>query len=377
MNSSRVFAKSAWRQPIDRPDQLERVERRQVPLELVAVAHDHRDPAQERGLAPGRDVTQDDGLAAGRVEEPAQHLEAGRLAGAVRPEEADDLAVARSRTRCRRPPGPRVVSRRTRLLIAARRPASRTGTLNVLRRLATWIAGAGWVIAEVCDGASPRSRLDDEPAGPWAGRNFDVSGCTRTSAPSGRPPHDLRAEPHRPGHEKGAQAQHDGHRQRAVARCCRGWFCDVRGGRGHRHAADASCREVVAGRGLGPSDSTGSSLPVGVGTTGVGVGYDRGRCGYDRRGRRVRPRAWRGYDRGGRRDDRRGRRDDWSRVGVASQTTSIACWSKLRSRSISSSHVTVYEPSASSNTPVAGARLSPEDVSKSPSSTIGPSSSPS
>ena len=48
------------------------------------------------------------------------------------------------------------LSRRTRLFAAAVRPASRTGTLNVLRKSATWTAGAGM-------GASgKRSLLGDE-----------------------------------------------------------------------------------------------------------------------------------------------------------------------------------------------------------------------
>ena len=80
------------RDPVDRPVQLERVERGQVPLELVAVAHHERDPAEEVALAPGRHVAEDAGLARGRVEQAGEHLQRRRLAGAVRAEEADDLA---------------------------------------------------------------------------------------------------------------------------------------------------------------------------------------------------------------------------------------------------------------------------------------------
>ena len=80
------------RKAVDGADQVERVECRQVPLELVAVAHDHRDPAQKRRLAARRHVPQDAGLAGGRVKEAREHLEGGRLAGAVGAEEADDLA---------------------------------------------------------------------------------------------------------------------------------------------------------------------------------------------------------------------------------------------------------------------------------------------
>ena len=77
---------------VDRAVELEGVERRQVPLQLVPVAHDERDPAQEVALALRGDVPEDACLPAGHVEETGQHLEGRRLAGAVRAEEADDLA---------------------------------------------------------------------------------------------------------------------------------------------------------------------------------------------------------------------------------------------------------------------------------------------
>ena len=82
------------RDPVDRPVQLERVERGQVPLELVAVAHHERDPAEEVALALRGDVAEHARLAGGRVEQPGEHLQRRRLAGAVRAEEADDLSLA-------------------------------------------------------------------------------------------------------------------------------------------------------------------------------------------------------------------------------------------------------------------------------------------
>ncbi len=82
------------RDPVDRPVQLVRVERRQVPLELVAVAHHERDPAEEVALALRGDVPEHARLAGRRVEEPGEHLQRRRLAGAVRAEKADDLSLA-------------------------------------------------------------------------------------------------------------------------------------------------------------------------------------------------------------------------------------------------------------------------------------------
>ena len=79
------------RDPVDRPVQLERVERGQVPLELVAIPHHERDPAEEVALALGRHMAEDASLARGRVEQAGEHLQRRRLAGAVRAEEADDL----------------------------------------------------------------------------------------------------------------------------------------------------------------------------------------------------------------------------------------------------------------------------------------------
>src|SRR5262249_12908082 len=80
------------RNAVDRPVQLVRVERRQIPLQLVTVPHDERDPAQEGALTPRRDEAEHERLAAAWVQEAREHLQRRRLAGPVRPEEADDLA---------------------------------------------------------------------------------------------------------------------------------------------------------------------------------------------------------------------------------------------------------------------------------------------
>ena len=58
--------KSARGMLVDRAVELERVERREVPLQLVAVPHDERDPAQEVALALRRHVAEHAGLAAAR-----------------------------------------------------------------------------------------------------------------------------------------------------------------------------------------------------------------------------------------------------------------------------------------------------------------------
>ena len=92
ISSSRSVRELGTRDPVDRPVQLERVERGQVPLELVAVAHHERDPAEEVALALRGHVAEHARLAGGRVEEPGEHLQRRRLAGAVRAEEADDLS---------------------------------------------------------------------------------------------------------------------------------------------------------------------------------------------------------------------------------------------------------------------------------------------
>jgi len=77
---------------IDGPVQLERVQRRDVPLQLVTIAHHERDLAQERLLAPLGPVTKHARLALRRVQQPREHLERGRLARAVGTQEADHLA---------------------------------------------------------------------------------------------------------------------------------------------------------------------------------------------------------------------------------------------------------------------------------------------
>jgi hypothetical protein len=81
----------AW-QTVDRAVQLERVERGDVPLQLVTVSHDHRHPAEVVLFTARRNVPQNSGFAARGIEQACEHLQRRRFARAVRPQEADDLA---------------------------------------------------------------------------------------------------------------------------------------------------------------------------------------------------------------------------------------------------------------------------------------------
>ena len=77
---------------VDRAVALERVGDRDVPDELVALAHHQRDAAQEVAFARPRLEAEHARAARARIEQAREHLERGRLAGAVRAEEADDFA---------------------------------------------------------------------------------------------------------------------------------------------------------------------------------------------------------------------------------------------------------------------------------------------
>ena len=92
ISSPWVLSNSACRQRVDFAVKLERIGGRQVPPELVLLAHDERElPAEGVGPVPRR-VAEHAGRAAGRVDEAGEHLEGGGLAGPVRPEERDHFA---------------------------------------------------------------------------------------------------------------------------------------------------------------------------------------------------------------------------------------------------------------------------------------------
>jgi hypothetical protein len=76
----------------DRAVELERIEHRDVPGQLVALAHDERHLAEECRFASPRHVAQDGHLARRREQQAGQHLQRRGLPGAVGAQEADDLA---------------------------------------------------------------------------------------------------------------------------------------------------------------------------------------------------------------------------------------------------------------------------------------------
>ena len=79
-------------QSVDGPVALKGIGHGQIPDQLVAVAHDQRDLAQEIALASKGLETQDAHIPVTGIQQAGEHLQRRRLAGAVGPEEADDLA---------------------------------------------------------------------------------------------------------------------------------------------------------------------------------------------------------------------------------------------------------------------------------------------
>jgi hypothetical protein len=69
----------------------QRIERRQIPHQLLLLAHHQRDALQEAALALERHFPGDQGATARGANEAGEHLQGGRLAGAVRAEESDHL----------------------------------------------------------------------------------------------------------------------------------------------------------------------------------------------------------------------------------------------------------------------------------------------
>ena len=81
------------RDAIDVAQQLERVDQRQVPPQLGALAEDHADALGDL-LAPAvRHHAEHFDVPAAGDQNAGQHLDRGRLAGAVRPQAADHLAA--------------------------------------------------------------------------------------------------------------------------------------------------------------------------------------------------------------------------------------------------------------------------------------------
>src|SRR6202021_1845041 len=78
---------------VDGAVQLQRLARREVPPELVLLAHDEGELPPEGVLPLPGPEAHDPGVAARRVEEAGEHLEDRRLPRAVRAEEADQLPL--------------------------------------------------------------------------------------------------------------------------------------------------------------------------------------------------------------------------------------------------------------------------------------------
>ncbi len=72
------------------PEQLQRVDERQIPPELDPLAEHHPHPPRQRDALVPRHQTAHRHAAGRRHEDPRQHLDGGRLAGAVRPDVAED-----------------------------------------------------------------------------------------------------------------------------------------------------------------------------------------------------------------------------------------------------------------------------------------------
>ena len=158
------------RDAVDRAVELVRVECRKIPLQLVAIAHHERDPAEERTLALCWDMAEHVRVPAARMEQPGKHLQRRRLPGAVRAQEAHDLALADGerdgvdRTHLARLPLDRP-------FVADRSPGSRSGTSKTFSRRSTTTA---WSLisrsASASRAASRTSRPARRPRGPAGSR---------------------------------------------------------------------------------------------------------------------------------------------------------------------------------------------------------------
>jgi hypothetical protein len=78
-------------EPVDRAVQLEGVECRNVPLQLVPVPHHHRHPPEVLALATRGHMAEHARLTARRIEQAREHLQRRRLACAVWAKEPDHL----------------------------------------------------------------------------------------------------------------------------------------------------------------------------------------------------------------------------------------------------------------------------------------------
>src|ERR1700722_9705701 len=89
---SEVLAIAIGRNPVDRAQELERLDERKVPIELAALAEDHADVARVLLTALPGDQAGDADLTGGGNENAGEHLDGRGFAGAVRADVADQLA---------------------------------------------------------------------------------------------------------------------------------------------------------------------------------------------------------------------------------------------------------------------------------------------
>ncbi len=91
-NSARFDWNSAFRDAVDRLIHEERFHCREIPEQLVPLAHDQGERPEKLGFAIVRGEAQDGGAARGGIQQPGQAFQRGGLAGSVGSQESDHLA---------------------------------------------------------------------------------------------------------------------------------------------------------------------------------------------------------------------------------------------------------------------------------------------
>ncbi len=110
-NCARLAAKTLFRHAIEMPQQAQRVDERQIPPELGALAEDDADaPRQFAALAHRIESGHAHTALAGN-ENAGKHLDGRTFARAVRPDQADHLACFNAESRDRAPPRRRLYFR--------------------------------------------------------------------------------------------------------------------------------------------------------------------------------------------------------------------------------------------------------------------------
>ncbi len=92
MNSLRLRRYCVLRDAVDRAQELERFDEREIPIKLTALSEDHADVSSVFLAVFPRHEAGNAHFARGRNEDPRQHLDGRRLAGTVRADVADQLS---------------------------------------------------------------------------------------------------------------------------------------------------------------------------------------------------------------------------------------------------------------------------------------------